>query len=343
MGRSQAEEEVRSRILAVSLVACLAGTARAATVPLQAAHVYAEDHAWHKGLERFAEVLKASPDAGLELVIHSKGTWGGESDYVHSLRQGLLDIAIVSPSVAGTVSKNLAFLDVMYLWRDREHWRTIVDGPVGERIAEMIEAGTSQGGVPGLKVLGFWGGSRRHLLSRKQGYASIESLHGLRIGVQDNPMNLEIWRALGLEPVSVPLRNSAALLEADIVEAVEAELGNAIALKLIDTASYVTLTGHALTLRPLVMSDATWRKLTPEQQQLVTKAAAAATATVRELELKQDDAALETLRATGARIQEFKDTAEMRAHTAALRQKLAEEAGLARLLKAIDEAGQPAH
>ena len=286
-------------------------------------------------------MLRTTPGAGLELAIHSKGSWGGESDYVHSLRQGLLDIAVVPPSVAG-ISKNLAFLDVMFLWRDRDHWRKVMDGPVGERIAEMIEAGTNQGSAPGLKVLGFWGGSRRQLFARKSGYATLADLAGVRIGVQDNPMNVEIWRSLGLEPVSVPLRNSIALLEAEIVECVEAELGNAVALKLTGVAPYVALTSHAITVRPLVMSEATWRKLSPEQQQALTRAAAAATAVVRELELKQDDEALDALRASGARIAEFGETAELRTRSEALRRRLADEAGLSRLLRAIeDEAGGP--
>jgi TRAP-type C4-dicarboxylate transport system substrate-binding protein len=335
---------MRALLLAALLLAAAllpAATSGAATVTLQTAHIYGEDHAWHKGLEKLAEVLRSSPEAGLDLVIHSKGSWGGESDYVHSLRQGLLDIAVVPPSVAGSISKNLAFLDVMFLWHDRAHWQKVVDGPVGERIAEMIEAGTSQGGVPGLKVLGFWGGSRRHILARKHGYATIAELAGLRIGVQDNPMNLEIWRSLGLEPVSVPLRNSIALLDADIVEGVEAELGNAVALKLADVAPNVVLTSHAITLRPLVISEARWRHLSDAQQQAVVKAAAAATSVVRELEVKHEDEALAALRAGGATIVEFRETAEMQARTEALRRRLADEAGLSRLLRAIEDEAAP--
>jgi TRAP-type C4-dicarboxylate transport system substrate-binding protein len=90
------------------------------------------------------------------------------------------------------------------------------------------------------------------------------------------------------------------------------------------------------------MSEATWRKLSPEQQQALTRAAAAATAVVRVLELKQDDEALDVLRTSGARIAEFRETAELRERSEALRRRLADEAGLSRLLRAIeDEAGAP--
>jgi len=330
------------KTVALAAWALLAAPAAAATVSLQAAHIYPEDHAWHKGLEKLAEVLRSAPDGDIELVIHARGSWGGESDYIQSLRQGLLDMAVIPPGAAANASKNLAFLDMMFLWRDRDHWRRVVDGPVGERIAEMIEAGTSQADAPGLKVLGFWGGARRHLLGRKRTYGALNDLAALRIGVQDNALNIEIWRALGLSPVAVPLRNSMALMEADIVEGVEAELGNAAALKLAAVAPHVTLTSHAITLRPLVLSEGTWKRLTAEQRALVTRAAAAATTLVRELEPAHDDAAVQTLRASGATFEEFRERSELDRRTADLRRRLAEEAGLARLLRAIEEeAGEP--
>jgi TRAP-type C4-dicarboxylate transport system substrate-binding protein len=346
LGRSRgqdAEEEV-TRGLAGALAACLlATTAAADPVALQAAHVQNEDHAWHRGLEKFAEVLHSDPTAGVELAIHSRGTWGGETDYLHSLRQGLLDVTVLSPSVAGALAKHLAFFDVMMLWHDRDHWRRVVDGPVGERIAEMIESGSSEGGA-GVRVLGFWGGTRRHLLCRKATYPTLDAMAGLRLGLQDNPMNLEIWRSLGLAPVAVPLRNSIALIDADIVEGVEADLSNAVALKLADVAPKVTLTSHGLTLRPLVISTSSWRKLTPAQQQLVLKAAAAATALVRDLEPRQEEEALTTLRASGAAIQDFGDQAQLHERSEALRRSLAEEVGLSRLLNAIEqESARTAH
>jgi TRAP-type transport system periplasmic protein len=326
-----------TRLAAAVTLSLAAVTARAAdTVSLQAAHVYSEDHAWHRGLEDMAESLRTS-NSGIELVVHPRGTWGGESDYIHSLRHGLLDVAVVPPSVAASVARNLAFLDLMFLWRDREHWSAVVDGPVGDRIAEMIETGTGQGGIPGLKVLAFWGGSSRHLFSRKRTYETLTDLAGLRIGVQDNDMNVEVWRAAGLQPVAVPLRNSIALVEADIVESVEAELQNAVALKLGGVAPHVTLTGHALTLRPLVISEATWRKLKPEQQKAVSQAAAAATRNVRALELRRDEESRAALKAAGATLVEFRERPQLRARSEELRQRLADEAGMSRLLKAIEE------
>jgi TRAP-type C4-dicarboxylate transport system substrate-binding protein len=326
------------------IASLLAAPAAAATVTLHAAHMYPEDHPWQRGFERFAEVLKSTPGSDLELAIHPRGSWGGENDYVHSLRQGLLDLAVIPPSVPNSVSKNLAFFDIMFLWRDPDHWRRVMDGPVGERMAEIIETGTSQPGVPGLKVLGFWGGTKRHLLSRTRTYATLADLAGLRVGVQDNAMNLEIWRGLGVAPVAIPLRNSNALLEADIVECVEAELGNAVALKLIDVAPYVTLTAHAITVRPLVLSEATWRRLSPAQQTVMIKAAAAATATVRQLELKQDDEVAQVLRNAGVHVADFSGRADLYARTEDVRRRAAQESGLERLLRAIeDEAGTPPH
>lgn len=329
------------RAVALALWTFAASPAAAATVSLQAAHIYPEDHAWHKGFEKLAEVVQGSPAAELELAVHARGSWGGESDYIQSLRQGLLDIAVIPPSAAGSASKNLSFLDMMFLWRDRDHWRRVVDGPVGERIAEMIEAGASQADASGLKVLGFWGGARRHLLGRKRTYTGLADLASMRVGVQDNPLNLEIWRSLGLSPIAVPLRNSVALMEADIVEGVEAELGNAAALKLTQVAPHITLTSHAITLRPLVLSEGTWKRLTPDQRQLLTRAANAATALVRTLEPRQDDEAKQALRAAGATFQEFGERAELERRTVELRRRLAEEAGLARLLRAIEEEAVP--
>ncbi len=329
----------------IAAAAVIAGAAPAAPAPptlkMRAAHVFDESHAWHKCFERLGEIVKARTNGEVEVQIFSRGILGQEKDYVQHLLMGQLELAVVAPTWAGNLAKQMSFLDMLFLWRDRQHWASALDGEVGARLADLVERETAKGGHPGLKVLGYLGGSERHIMSRSQGFGAVGSLTDVKFRVLDSPTQIESWKALGANPVPLPFNMTYAALKSGAVDSFENEMANAYHMGLHEVAPNVTETAHIITVRPVLMSGHTWARLTPAQQTIVMEAARDAVAYGRSIEWRQNDEAVAEMKKAGVKFYPFskKSRDQMRELTQPIRTSLAKELGMTDILDAIERTG----
>lgn len=324
-------------VLAVLVVLGMVGGVDAATIKMKVAHYFDDDHAWNKGLIKFRDVIRAKTNGALDLEIYNRGVLGSEKDYIQNMMQGALDMSIVSTASAGGFAKELTFLDLMFIWKDVNHWKRALDGDVGKRIAEVIEKGTAKGGNPGLKILGYMGGSERHIISRKQGYATISDLHGFKIRVQDSPTQIEMWKLLGTIPAVVPYQETYSAIQTGVVDGMENEMSTAFQMKFFEVGPHISETAHIITVRPLFMSGQTWKKLTPEQQKIVMEAAKEGVALTRSVEWKQNDEAVAQMKSKfGTKFYAFKEKQKMMDMTLGIRQRVAKEVGVSDIFDMIE-------
>jgi TRAP-type transport system periplasmic protein len=330
---------------AAGLASIAARSAAAAEAPaplkLRVAHVYNEQYAWHRSFERFRDVLKARSGGALDVEIYAGGALGtrSEQDYVSYMWKGTLDGATVSPAAIASVVPEVTLLDLMYLWKDRAHWRRALDGEVGRRLADAIRTATAKGTVPGFEVLGYWGGNEMHVVSRTRGYPTMKDLAGVKIRVQDTPVQLELWTALGAQPSTIAYNTVHAALKDGTVEAAVSTAASAINMKFSEVAKHVTETAHGITVRPFLLSGHVWNRLAPAQRAWVMEAAHEATTVDRALEAQDDrEAASEMKSRQGVKFYPFTEREAMREKTQAVRARVAKELKVEELLAEIDAA-----
>jgi len=326
--------------LAVLLCLSLAGGVQAGTLKMKGAHYFDDDHAWNKGMLKFRDVIKAKSNGALDLEIYNRGVLGSEKDYIQNMMQGALDVSTVATASAGGFAKELTFLDLMFIWKDLDHWKRAMDGEIGKRIADIIEKGTAKGGNPGLKLLGYWGGSPRHIISRKQGYATVAELAGFKIRVQDSPTQIEMWKLLGAIPAVVPYQETYNAIQTGVVDGLENEMSTSFQMKFYEVGPHISETAHIITVRPFFMSGQTWRKLTPDQQKIVMEAAKEGTEVCRTTEWKQNDEAVEQMKKAGTKFYPFKEKQKMMDITQPVRQRVAKEVGLDEVFQMIEREGK---
>ena len=329
--------------IAVALLVVLGflGSAQAGTLKMKAAHYFDENHAWDKGVVKFRDIVKAKTNGALDVEIYNRGVLGSEKDYIQNMMQGALDLSIVSTASAGGFAKELTFLDLMFIWKDLDHWKRAMDGEIGRKIAEVIEKGTAKGGNPGLKILGYWGGSPRHIISRKGNYTTVAELAGFKIRVQDSPTQIEMFKLLGCIPAVVPYQETYSAIQTGVVDGMENEISTSFQQKFYEVGPYYSETGHVITVRPFFMSGQTWAKLTPDQQKIVVEAAKEATTVARSVEWKQNDEAQEQMKSKfGVKFAAFKEKQKMMDITLPVRQRVAKEVGIGEIFDMIEREGK---
>jgi TRAP-type C4-dicarboxylate transport system substrate-binding protein len=316
--------------------------AAAGPLKLRVAHVYTETYAWHRSFERFRDVLKAKSSGALDVEIYARGAGGtlvSELDYVSHLRKGALDGATVSPAAIATIAPEVAFLDLMYLWKDRDHWRRALDGDVGRRMADVIRNATAKGGMPGFEVLGYWGGNEMNIVSRSGGYQTLEDLAGVKIRVQDSPVQIELWKALGTKPSTIPYAAVKDALKEGSIDAAVSVSASTVNMRFFEGGRHVTETGHAITVRPFLLSGHAWKKLSAERRDWVMEAAREATTVDRSLEAQDDRDAESTMKTQhGVKFYPFLERDAMREQTQAVRDRVAKELKLEDMLAEIETA-----
>ena len=265
---------------AIAMAAAIASSASAQQINLRAAHYFKEDHPWHKGLLFFAKRVDEETKGRVKVDIFNGGILGSEAQTLQFVKDGSLDFVISDPSAGAPFAKELDFFALPFMFRDYAHWQAALDGEPGNNYAKLIETKT------GLKILGYWGGSIRNVLSTKKPINSIADLKGFRLRLISSPLKVNAWKAVGTVPTPIAFMETYLAMKSGVVDGMENESVAVLDMKFYEPAPYIARTEHEFTVRPLFMSSKTFDKLSPDLQAAVVKAAKEATAVERNAEVE---------------------------------------------------------
>jgi TRAP-type transport system periplasmic protein len=322
--------------LATSLFALsLAFGAQAAgaqdAIVLHGASQFNDDHAFTKSLAKFGELVTECYDQPIDFVLHKNRELGLEKQYFEYMSQGrAVDYAIVSPAHMSTFSKAAPFIDAPFLFRDLDHWNAVLDQdilkPVADEIAERADA----------MLIGYAGGGTRNIFATRP-LETLEDLRNLKVRVQGAPIWSSTFQAVGMAPTVIAYDEVYNGIQNGVIEAGENEAAGVEQMRFNEVAPQLSMTQHAITIRPIVFSGKTFRKLPEDLQACVLSAGKEAGAYGREIESSEDAAKLEKMEAAGAiTLVPFQDRAKMQELVSPVLEAYAKEIGAAEILAEIN-------
>jgi TRAP-type transport system periplasmic protein len=320
---------------AALLLAAPAGVAaQTRTTPeftLRTAHYFKEDHPWHKGLLFFAKKVNDDSKGRIQIDIFPGGILGSEAQMMQFVKDGSLDFVVSDPSAGAPFAKELDFFALPFLFRDYAHWQKSLDGAPGAQYAKLIEDKT------GIKILGYWGGSSRNVLSTKKPVLSMDDMKGFRLRLISSPLKVNVWKAVGAVPTPIAFMETYLAMKSGVVDGMENESVAVLDMKFYEPAPYIARTEHEFTVRPMFMSKKTFDKLPPDLQQVVINAAREATVYERKVELDAGGAAETAMQANfGVKFNTI-DKAPFKAATKPVIAEFARSMGLSDLVASIDD------
>jgi TRAP-type C4-dicarboxylate transport system substrate-binding protein len=102
---------------------------------------------------------------------------------------------------------------------------------------------------------------------------AIDDIKGLRIRLQQSDLMVEMFAALGAEPVVLPYTRTKTALMTGLIDAAENNWPSYVATGHYSVAPYFALTEHTMTPEVLIMSMKAWRSLSPADQNIFRNAA----------------------------------------------------------------------
>ncbi len=280
-------------VAAGAVAAALAGAAQAQTITLNGASQFNDDHAFTKAMVRFEELVKKYYGKPINFTLHKNSALGLEKQYFEYMAQGkAVDYAIVSPAHMSTFSKAAPFIDAPFIFRDLSHWNKVLDADLLKPIADEINQKAE------VMLIGYAGGGTRNIFVNKP-VRNMAEMKGLKVRVQGAPIWSRTFQAAGMAPTVIAYNEVYNAIQNGVIAAGENEAAGVEQMKFYEVGPNLSMTEHAITIRPLCFSTKTFSKLPKDLQAAILKAGKEAGAYGRQIESSEDSAKLDKMEKEG--------------------------------------------
>lgn len=252
-------------------------------IVLRGASIFEENHAYSQGMLKFAELTKEYYGKPVDFQIYFNGELGLEKDYFAYMSQGTpVDFSILSPSSMSSIAPVAPVMDMPFLFRDKEHWAKVLEAGALNPISDMIETKSD------VLILGYAGGGARQLIVTRP-IATLDDLKSLGLRVMGAPIQTRIFQAVGASPTVISYNEIYNAMQTGVIDAAENEAAGIMQMKFYEVGPEISLTEHAITVRPFCFSGKTFRKLPEDLQAALRRAGAEAAVFTRALEVAADE------------------------------------------------------
>jgi tripartite ATP-independent transporter DctP family solute receptor len=298
---------------------------------LNGAVQFNDDHAFTKALVKFEELVKQYYGKPINFNLHKNSALGLEKQYFEYMAQGkAVDYGIVSPAHMSTFSKAAPFIDAPFLFRDLNHWNKVLDADLLKPVADEINQKAE------VMLIGYAGGGTRNIFVNKP-VRNLQEMKGLKVRVQGAPIWSKTFAAIGMSPTVIAYNEVYNAIQNNVISAGENEAAGVEAMKFYEVAPQLSMTQHAITIRPLCFSAKTFNKLDKNMQAAVLKAGKEAGAYGRKVESGEDEQKLIALEKAGKLTRvKFTDRAKMKRLADPVMAAYAKEIGAEDIYKKIN-------
>jgi tripartite ATP-independent transporter DctP family solute receptor len=205
----------------------------------------------------------------VQIVVGESAQFGDDVEALTNMRLGTVAFSANSQGSTSGVVPEFGVLGLPFLFEELPQAWAVLDGPVGDELAEAAEA-------KGLVLLALWDNGIRHVSNNVRPIETPEDLAGNKLRTPPDPMTVDIFEALGASPTPLPFSELYIALQQGVVDGQENPLMNIYSSKLYEVQEYISLTAHKYEATPLFASKVVFDGFSPEDQAAIREAAAEA-------------------------------------------------------------------
>lgn len=231
----------------------------------------------------------------MKLDIYPSAQLGSENQCIELLQIGSLDMTKVSSAALEGFADPFKVFGIPYLFRSRQQYFRVIDGAVGNRILTSTEPYWFRG-------LTYFDSGARSFYTLHTPVRTPADLKGLKIRVQKSPIAVEMMRTYGGSATPVDWGELYTALQSNVVDGAENNTPSITTAFHHEVAKYYSVNEHTMCPDVILISLATWKKLTAEEREWLGKAADEAKYYQRRLWAEQEKESLEEMKGKGMEI-----------------------------------------
>jgi tripartite ATP-independent transporter DctP family solute receptor len=213
--------------------------AKAAEFTFKVATDQPDAHPLNIHLRKAAELVARDTNGRMEMKIFSNNVLGGQSDVFTQLRQGAVEVFLLSGvNVLSQLIPGTALHGLGFIFKDYDQVWAAMDGEVGAHLRGLIEKG-------GLVVLDkVWDNGFRQITNSVRPINAPADLKGLKIRVPISALWTSLFQSLGASPTSLNFAEVYSALQTKVVDGQENPPAIIDAAKLFEVQKYCSVTNH---------------------------------------------------------------------------------------------------
>lgn len=301
----------------------------AKSLHLIGAHVQIEDHSTHAGMVAFKEYVEKESNGAITMEIHHSGQLGAnEDELVQKMATGTVDVVITAPAFLMQSVKEVDLFCLPYIFADLEHWYRVMDGKPGKDMADLIEQKSD------FKFVSYFKDGIRNTYTVKP-INSIDDYKGIKFRIQNTPTQQAFWRAIGTQTAPVAYSEIYQALQNGVIDGAENSIPSVAQQKHYERAKYITLTGHDVATRIMIMAKDKYNMLSDDLKKIVDDAGVYAAQVQREADVESEKKYIVFFEAAGVTISSI-DTTPLIERTESIRLESAKNLGLTDMFDEIN-------
>ncbi len=224
---------------------------------------------WGESAARFAEEVKKATDGRINIKPYYSGQLfaGKQTNEFLLMKQGVIDFALGSTINWSPTVKELNLFALPFFFSSYKDLDAVENGEVGKQLFRIIE----EKGVVGL---GWAENGFRELTNSKRSVAKPDDLEGLKLRVVGSPIFVDIFKAMGANPVSMNWGEALSAFQQGTVDGQENPVISVIIPnKLWQVNKYMTSWNYAIDPIILGVSKMVWDTFDQKDKDAISKVA----------------------------------------------------------------------
>jgi tripartite ATP-independent transporter DctP family solute receptor len=285
-----------SKITAALLTSVVfAGAASACEITFKSSDTHPDGYPTVEAVKAMGKMLEERSNGRLCIEVFHSAQLGEEKDTIEQTKFGVIDFNRVSMGPFNNIVEETKVVSLPYIFRGVDHMHHVMDGPIGDEIAAAFEP-------HGFVGLAFYDGGSRSFYNSQKPITSIDDLKGMKVRVMQSDVFVDMMSALGANATPMPYGEVYSSLQTGVIDGAENNWPSFESSGHFEVAKYYTLDEHLIVPEVLVMSKASYDKLSAEDQALVRQAAKDSVPVMRDLWVAREAASEEKVRAAGAEV-----------------------------------------
>jgi tripartite ATP-independent transporter DctP family solute receptor len=269
--------------------------AQAADMTLRSSDTHPDGYPTVLAVQHMGELIEERTGGRIGVEVFHSAQLGEEKDTIEQTQFGVIDMNRISIGPFNNLIPETAIVSLPYIFRSTDHMHTVMDGPIGDEILAKFEP-------HGLIGLAYYDGGSRSFYNSEKPITSIEDLQGMKFRVMQSDVFVDMVNALGANATPMPYGEVYSAIQTGVIEGAENNFPSYESSGHYEVAKYITLDEHLIVPEVLVMSKASWDKLSPEDQAIVRQAARDSVPYMREQWAAREAASEEKVRASGVEV-----------------------------------------
>lgn len=276
--------------LCSALLLSLSLAASAGPIIIKFSHVVAPDTPKGQAAEKFKQLAEAKTKGRVKVEVYPNSQLYKDREELEALQLG--SVQMLAPSMAkfGPMGvREFELFDLPFIFPNSTVLHRVMDGEVGSKLFAKLD-------TKGVTGLAFWDNGFKQM-SANRPLHSVTDFKGLKMRIQSSKVLDAQMKTLGAIPQVMAFSEVYSALQQGVVDGTENPVSNFYTQKMHEVQKHMTISNHGYLGYAVVTNKKFWEGLPADIRAELTAAMKEATVFERDIAQKDNDDALEKVRA----------------------------------------------